>query len=71
MTESASARIPALGVAETFEAVKTLCNEEVVRSVNGVFEFHLKGKEPGTWYLDLKNNSGRNRFITRSTVTSG
>ena len=51
------------GVAKIFETIKSLCNEELVKGVNGVFEFHLEGKEPGVWYLDLKNNSGRKRFF--------
>ena len=58
-TESASQGSQAGGVAGLFETIKSLCNEELVKSVNGVFEFHLEGKEPGVWYLDLKNNSGK------------
>jgi len=65
MTESNSPWSPALGVADTFEMIKSLCNEELVHSVNGIFEFHLGGKEPGKWYLDLKNNTGT---VTRPKV---
>ncbi|XP_020604794.1 hydroxysteroid dehydrogenase-like protein 2 [Orbicella faveolata] len=57
-TESAAQGSQAEGVAGLFDTIKSLCNEELVKSVNGVFEFHLEGKEPGVWYLDLKNNSG-------------
>lgn len=58
-TESAAQGSPGEGVAGLFETIKGLCNEELVKSVNGVFEFHLEGKEPGVWYLDLKNNAGK------------
>ena len=57
-TENASPSIHIGSVSEVFEMVHSLCNEELVQSINGIFEFHLNGKEPGVWYLDLKNNSG-------------
>lgn len=41
-----------------FEMIKSFCNEEFVKSVNGVFEFYLEGKEFGVWYFDFKNNLG-------------
>ena len=63
-TESAAHGSQGGGVAGLFETIKSLCNEELVKSVNGVFEFHLEGKEPGVWYLDLKNNSGKKRFLS-------
>jgi len=45
-------------VQEVIEAMKSFCNKELVQGVKGVFEFHLTGKEPGVWHLDLKNNAG-------------
>ena len=57
-TENASPNIHIGSVSEVFEKLHSLCNEELVQSINGIFEFHLSGKEPGVWYLDLKNNSG-------------
>ena len=57
--ESAPQGSPGGGVAGLFDKIKSLCNEELVNSVNGVFEFHLEGKEPGVWHLDLKNNAGK------------
>lgn len=45
-------------VAEVIDTIKSSCNEEIVGTVNGVFEFHLSGKEPGVWYLDAKKNTG-------------
>lgn len=53
-------------VAVLFDKIKGLCNAELVQSVKGVFEFHLEGKEPGVWYLDLKDNSGKQRFCGSS-----
>lgn len=50
---------PIEGVAEVFEAIKSCCNKEVVQVVNAAFEFQLTGKEPGVWYLDLKDNEGK------------
>ena len=63
ITENAAQGSQRDGVVKIFETIKSLCNEELVKSVNGVFEFHLEGKEPGVWYLDLKNNSGKKRFF--------
>ena len=63
-TENASPSIHIGSVSEVFEMVHSLCNEELVQSINGIFEFHLSGKEPGVWYLDLKNNSGIWKFCS-------
>lgn len=64
-TESSSPRGPVKGVQEVMEAIKSFCNKELVQGVKGVFEFHLTGKEPGVWHLDLKNNAGELRICTR------
>lgn len=45
-------------VGRTFDAVKGLLTEDVVKSVQGVYQFDIKGKEASQWYLDLKNGSG-------------
>ncbi|EDO42526.1 predicted protein [Nematostella vectensis] len=45
-------------VAGLFTKIQSMCDPELVKSVNGSFEFHLTGAEPGVWYLDLKNDSG-------------
>ena len=60
--ESDSRASPGGGVVALFDTIKSFCNEELVDSVKGVFEFQLEGKEPGVWYLDLKNNAGKQRF---------
>ena len=57
-TEGTSPRGPLKRVQEVIEAMKSFCNKELVQGVKGVFEFHLTGKEPGVWHLDLKNNAG-------------
>ena len=62
MTQSTSQGSSGEGVAQIFDKIKSLGDEELVRSVNGVFEFHLDGKEPGVWFVDLKNNSGKDRL---------
>lgn len=64
-TEGTSPRGPLKGVQEVVEAMKSFCNKELVQSVKGVFEFHLTGKEPGVWHLDLKNDAGKLRFCSR------
>lgn len=46
------------GVAKVFENIKSLCDEELVKTINGIFEFDVQGKDAGLWYLDLKNGSG-------------
>ena len=61
-TQNASQGSSGEGVAQIFDKIKSLGDEELVRSVSGIFEFHLAGKEPGVWFLDLKNNSGKDRL---------
>ena len=39
-----------------FSTIKSLCNEDLVKSTGGVFEFRLG--DGSTWYLDLKNGAG-------------
>ena len=61
-SQAASQESPSGGVAKTFEAIKGACTKELVDTVKGIFEFHLEGKEPGVWYLDLENDSGEKYF---------
>ncbi|XP_002733086.1 hydroxysteroid dehydrogenase-like protein 2 [Saccoglossus kowalevskii] len=44
--------------AKTFDQIKTLMSEELVTKIGAIYQFDIKGDEAGTWYLDLKNNSG-------------
>ena len=46
------------GPAATFQTLKTILNEDLVKSTGGVFQFNLSGADKGEWYLDLKNGSG-------------
>jgi len=45
-------------IAPVFDSIKALLGPEIVQKIGGVYVFKLKGKEPGTWYLDLKNGNG-------------
>lgn len=45
-------------VGKTFEVVKGLLTTDVVNSVQGIYQFDIKGKEAGQWWLDLKNETG-------------
>ncbi|XP_078427274.1 hydroxysteroid dehydrogenase-like protein 2 [Cetorhinus maximus] len=45
-------------VAETFKAIEGALNADVVKSMGGIYQFELSGDHPGTWYIDLKNESG-------------
>ncbi|XP_015261714.1 PREDICTED: hydroxysteroid dehydrogenase-like protein 2 [Gekko japonicus] len=45
-------------VVETFKIIKGAINKEVVKSVQGVYQFELSGEEGGTWYIDLKSKGG-------------
>ncbi|KAK3754641.1 hypothetical protein QZH41_014925, partial [Actinostola sp. cb2023] len=50
--------IPAGSVAKLFDTIKSLCDEQLVKDINGVFEFDVSGTDAGFWYLDLKKGSG-------------
>ena len=45
-------------VPHVFDKIRGLINDDLVKSVNGVFQFTLSGAEAGDWYLDLKNGAG-------------
>lgn len=47
------------GVDGIFDIIKSLCNNQLVNEVRGVFEFHLTGKDEGVWYIDLQNDAGK------------
>lgn len=46
------------GPAKTFQQIKGLLSEDLVKSIGGVFQFNLSGADEGVWYMDLKNGSG-------------
>lgn len=43
---------------QVFKQLESMVNEDLVKSVGGVFKFDLKGAEEGVWFIDLKNGSG-------------
>lgn len=45
-------------VSGVFQKIQTLISDELVKSVNGVFDFNLSGNKNSEWYLDLKNGAG-------------
>ena len=63
MKEKGSPAGSAGGLSSLTKKIQSLCSEELVKSVNGIFEFDLQGEEPGLWYLDLKNGAGKGRFF--------
>lgn len=42
-----------------FSKIEQQLDEDLVKRVNAVYAFNVKGEEAGTWYLDLKNGSGK------------
>jgi len=53
---SAAAGSPS--ISPIFDSIKALLNPDIVQRIGGIYVFQLKGKEPGTWFLDLKNGGG-------------
>ncbi|XP_061182183.1 hydroxysteroid dehydrogenase-like protein 2 [Saccostrea echinata] len=46
------------GPEQTFSAIQPLLGEDLVSSMNGVFQFNLTGNDQGVWFIDLKTGSG-------------
>uniref|UniRef100_A0A672HU70 Hydroxysteroid dehydrogenase-like protein 2 n=1 Tax=Salarias fasciatus TaxID=181472 RepID=A0A672HU70_SALFA len=42
----------------TFDVIRGVINEDVVKSTQGVYQFDLSGEHAGVWFLDLKSGSG-------------
>lgn len=42
-----------------FAKIEQQLNEDLVKRVNAIYAFNVKGEEAGLWYLDLKNGSGK------------
>lgn len=57
---SSSSAMPTSGgpVETTFDAIKGVINEDVVKSTQGIYQFDLSGEHTGVWFLDLKTGSG-------------
>nr|XP_012217178.1 PREDICTED: hydroxysteroid dehydrogenase-like protein 2 [Linepithema humile] len=45
-------------VARIFSAIDANLNSELVNKTGAIYQFNVKGKESGTWFLDLKNGNG-------------
>lgn len=50
--------VPAGQVDQLFKNITAIINEEIVKKINAVYAFEVKGAEEGRWYLDLKNGAG-------------
>uniref|UniRef100_A0A669EQ26 Hydroxysteroid dehydrogenase-like protein 2 n=1 Tax=Oreochromis niloticus TaxID=8128 RepID=A0A669EQ26_ORENI len=57
---SSSSPTPTSGgpVESTFDVIRGVINEDVVKSTQGVYQFDLSGDHTGVWFLDLKTGSG-------------
>lgn len=56
---SASAVPPSSGPIEsTFDVIRGVINEDVVKSTQGIYQFDLSGEHSGVWFLDLKSGAG-------------
>ena len=55
---AAAAAAGSSSISPIFDSIKALLNPDIVQRIGGVYVFQLKGKEPGTWFLDLKNGGG-------------
>lgn len=42
-----------------FSKIEQQINEDLVKRVNAVYAFDVKGEEAGLWFIDLKNGSGK------------
>ncbi|KAJ4918972.1 hypothetical protein JOQ06_000120 [Pogonophryne albipinna] len=45
-------------IENTFDAIKAVINEDVIKTTQGIFQFDLSGENAGVWFLDLKSGSG-------------
>nr|XP_061800822.1 hydroxysteroid dehydrogenase-like protein 2 isoform X2 [Nerophis lumbriciformis] len=57
---SASSAPPSPGspVESTFEVIRGLLSEDLVKSTQALYRFDLSGEHTGVWFLDLKSGSG-------------
>ncbi|XP_030290499.1 hydroxysteroid dehydrogenase-like protein 2 [Sparus aurata] len=45
-------------IESTFDVIRAVINEDVVKTTQGVYQFDLSGEHGGMWFLDLKSGSG-------------
>uniref|UniRef100_A0A3P8UEP0 Hydroxysteroid dehydrogenase-like protein 2 n=1 Tax=Amphiprion percula TaxID=161767 RepID=A0A3P8UEP0_AMPPE len=55
-----SSATPASGgpIESTFDTIKGVINEDVVKATQAIYQFDLSGEHSGVWFLDLKSGSG-------------
>ncbi|XP_059214069.1 hydroxysteroid dehydrogenase-like protein 2 [Centropristis striata] len=59
LPSSASATATSSGPIEsTFDVIRAVINEDVVKSTQGIYQFDLSGEHSGVWFLDLKSGAG-------------
>lgn len=46
-------------IPKLFQKIESLLSEELVKKVGASYQFNVKGKEEGTWHLDLKSGTGK------------
>lgn len=49
---------PSGPIETTFDIIRSVINEDVVKSTNGLYRFDLSGEHSGVWFLDLKSGAG-------------
>uniref|UniRef100_A0A3Q1F970 Hydroxysteroid dehydrogenase-like protein 2 n=1 Tax=Acanthochromis polyacanthus TaxID=80966 RepID=A0A3Q1F970_9TELE len=57
---SSSSATPASSgpIGSTFDTIKGVINEDVVKATQAIYQFDLSGEHSGVWFLDLKSGSG-------------
>uniref|UniRef100_A0A8P4KIM4 Hydroxysteroid dehydrogenase-like protein 2 n=1 Tax=Dicentrarchus labrax TaxID=13489 RepID=A0A8P4KIM4_DICLA len=45
-------------IESTFDAIRGVINEDVVKTTQGIYQFDLSGDHKGVWFLDLKSGAG-------------
>ncbi|MEQ2172087.1 hypothetical protein GOODEAATRI_017400 [Goodea atripinnis] len=57
---SSSSDTPLSGgpIESTFDIIRGVINEDVVKSTQGIYRFDLSGEHSGVWFLDLKSGAG-------------
>ncbi|XP_077441805.1 hydroxysteroid dehydrogenase-like protein 2 [Vanacampus margaritifer] len=45
-------------IESTFEVIRGVLSEELVKSTKALYQFDLSGEHAGVWFLDLKNGTG-------------
>ncbi|XP_061603321.1 hydroxysteroid dehydrogenase-like protein 2 isoform X2 [Phyllopteryx taeniolatus] len=55
---SSAAPSPGGPIESTFEVIRGVLNEDLVKSTKALYQFDLAGEHGGVWFLDLKSGSG-------------